>query len=65
SYASELSKENMTAGKLESLASIFGSSSAYVFMLVLSLATLILVFFVPKKSPKNTHDKGLAQQSQS
>lgn len=64
SYASELSKENMAAGKLESLASIFGSSSAYVFMLVLSLATLILVFFVPKKSPKNTHDKGLAQQSQ-
>lgn len=55
----------MTGGKLESLASIFGSSSAYVFMLVLSLATLILVFFVPKKSPKNTHDKGLAQQSQS
>lgn len=51
SHASELSIENtnMTATQLNTLASIFGSSDAYLFMLVLSFVALIVTFFMPKK----------------
>ncbi|MFP3123486.1 DHA2 family efflux MFS transporter permease subunit [Ectobacillus funiculus] len=67
SHASELSMEsgNITATKLAKLAAIFGSSDAYVFMLVLSFVALILAFFMPKKSPKSKPNKTLVQRSQS
>ena len=52
SHTSELSMENrnITAMQLAKLASIFGSSNAYVFMLVLSFVALIVACFMPKKS---------------
>jgi hypothetical protein len=56
---------NITATKLARLAAIFGSSDAYVFMLVLSFVALILAFFMPKKSPKSKPNKTLVQRSQS
>ena len=51
-HASELSmqNENITAIQLEALASIFGSSDAYVFMLILSFVALIFACFMPKKA---------------
>ncbi|MGE6258400.1 DHA2 family efflux MFS transporter permease subunit [Heyndrickxia sporothermodurans] len=51
SHATELSIENgnISAIKLEKLASIFGSSDAYIFMLVLSIVALIFVCLMPKK----------------
>lgn len=55
SHASDLSmeNENITAMQLAKLASIFGSSDAYVFMLILSFVALILAFFMPKKKQLN------------
>lgn len=52
SHASELSmeNENITAIELEALASILGSSDAYVFMLALSFVALIIACFMPKKA---------------
>jgi hypothetical protein len=52
SHASELSmeNENITAIQLEALASILGSSDAYVFMLALSFVALIIACFMPKKA---------------
>ncbi|SDZ45906.1 DHA2 family efflux MFS transporter permease subunit [Bacillus sp. 166amftsu] len=52
SHASELSMENgnISAMQLAKLSSIFGSSDAYVFMLVLSIVALIFVCFMPKKA---------------
>ncbi|WHY56937.1 DHA2 family efflux MFS transporter permease subunit [Peribacillus simplex] len=52
SHASELSmqNENITDIQLEALASIFGSSGAYVFMLILSFVALIFACFMPKKA---------------
>ncbi|KMY54384.1 MFS transporter [Bacillus sp. FJAT-27231] len=52
SHAAELSMENksMTAAQLAKLASIFGSSHAYVFMLVLSFVALLFSCFMPKKT---------------
>ena len=52
SHASQLSMENeyISAKQLEALASIFGSSDAYVFMLVLSFVALIVACFMPKKT---------------
>ena len=52
SHASELSMKNetITTIQLEALASIFGSSDAYVFMLVLSFVALIVACFMPKKT---------------
>ena len=52
SHASELSMENetITTKQLEALASIFGSSDAYVFMLILSFVALIVACFMPKKT---------------
>lgn len=52
SHASELSmeNENITAIELEALASILGSSDAYVFMLSLSFVALIIACFMPKKA---------------
>ena len=52
SHASELSmeNENISAKQLAELASIFGSSDAYVFMLVLSFVALIVACFMPKKT---------------
>ena len=51
SHASELStdNENISAKQLAELASIFGSSDAYLFMLVLSFVALIVACFMPKK----------------
>lgn len=55
SHASELSmeNENITAIRLEALASILGSSDAYVFMLALSFVALIIACFMPKKAAIN------------
>ena len=52
SHVSKLSmkNENITARQLAKLASIFGSSNAYVFMLVLSFVALIFACFMPKKT---------------
>ena len=52
SHATELSvqNENISAIQLEALASIFGSSDAYVFMLILSFVALIFACFMPKKA---------------
>ncbi|MEK4922737.1 DHA2 family efflux MFS transporter permease subunit [Cytobacillus sp. FSL R5-0569] len=68
SYAQELSLENghISAVQLAKLASIFGSSSAYIFMLVLSFAALILACFMPTqkaKNHKNTTKKNVFKQS--
>ena len=51
SHAAELSmeNENITSTNVAKLASIFGSSDAYVFMLVLSFVALSS-FFMPKKT---------------
>ena len=51
-HASELSMQNanISAIQLEALASIFGSSDAYVFMLILSFVALIFTCFMPKKA---------------
>jgi hypothetical protein len=56
SHASELSMENetITTIQLEALASIFGSSDAYVFMLILSFVALIVTCFMPKKTTIQT-----------
>lgn len=55
SHASELSteNENITPIRLEALASILGSSDAYVFMLALSFVALIIACFMPKKTAIN------------
>ncbi|MGE7908002.1 DHA2 family efflux MFS transporter permease subunit [Peribacillus sp. NPDC094092] len=50
SHALSMQNENITAIQLETLASIFGSRDAYVFMLILSFAALIFVCFMPKKA---------------
>lgn len=52
SRATELSTENanMAAMQLAKLSSIYGSSDAYMFMLVLSFVALILATLMPKKS---------------
>ena len=52
SHASELSmeNENITAIEPEALASILGSSDAYVFMLALSFVAFIIACFMPKKA---------------
>ena len=59
SHASQLSmaNENISAKQLEALASIFGSSDAYVFMLVLSFVALIVVCFMPKKNNNSKKSK--------
>ncbi|MED3728763.1 DHA2 family efflux MFS transporter permease subunit [Priestia filamentosa] len=51
SRATELSTENanMAAMQLAKLSSIYGSSDAYMFMLVLSFVALILATLMPKK----------------
>jgi MFS family permease len=48
---SQLSSENgsISAMQVTKLASIFSSSDAYVFMLVLSFVALIIACFMPKK----------------
>jgi pyrroline-5-carboxylate reductase len=45
-----MENENITAIQLEALASILGSSDAYVFMLALSFVALIIACFMPKKA---------------
>jgi len=52
SYASELTagNGNITTIQLAKLASIFGSSHAYVLMLILSSVALVFAFFMPKKT---------------
>ncbi|MGQ3378384.1 DHA2 family efflux MFS transporter permease subunit [Priestia endophytica] len=52
SRATELSTENanMAAMQLAKLSSIYGSSDAYMFMLVLSFVALIFATLMPKKS---------------
>ncbi len=52
SHAAELSmeNENISSTNVAKLSSIFGSSDAYVFMLVLSFVALISAFFMPKKT---------------
>ncbi|MCQ6282300.1 DHA2 family efflux MFS transporter permease subunit [Bacillus sp. EB600] len=70
SHASELSIENVniSAVQLAKLASIFGSSDAYLFMLVLSFVALIVTFFMPAKKTgkqKNKGKKTVIQQSES
>uniref|UniRef100_UPI00382761F2 DHA2 family efflux MFS transporter permease subunit n=1 Tax=Peribacillus asahii TaxID=228899 RepID=UPI00382761F2 len=61
SHVSELSMENgnISALQLAKLASIFGSSDAYVFMLVLSFVPFIFVCMMPKKAaiPKSESQK--------
>lgn len=54
SHASELSikNEHISTMQLAKLSSIFGSSDAYAFMLVLSFGALILACFMPKKVAK-------------
>ncbi|MCQ6530871.1 DHA2 family efflux MFS transporter permease subunit [Bacillus mycoides] len=51
SHTSQLSSENgsISAMQVTKLASIFSSSDAYVFMLVLSFVALIIACFMPKK----------------
>ncbi|MGE1167130.1 MFS transporter, partial [Peribacillus simplex] len=51
SHISQLSSGNgnITATQVTKLSSIFSSSDAYVFMLVLSFIALIIVSFMPKK----------------
>lgn len=51
SHTSQLSSENgsISAMQVTKLASIFSSSDAYVFMLVLSFVALFIACFMPKK----------------
>ncbi|MCE4050964.1 DHA2 family efflux MFS transporter permease subunit [Bacillus sp. Au-Bac7] len=52
SHATELAikDENTSAAMLAKLASIYGSSDAYLFMLVLSFIALVVACFMPKKA---------------
>ncbi|HDW3056825.1 TPA: multidrug MFS transporter [Bacillus cereus] len=51
SHISQLSSENgnISAMQVTNLSSIYSSSDAYVFMLVLSIVALIIACFMPKK----------------
>ncbi|AOH52898.1 MFS transporter [Peribacillus muralis] len=55
SHASELSMqhESISAFRLKALASIYGSSDAYVLMLILSFVALIFACFMPGKAIKS------------
>ncbi len=59
SHASELSIENVniSAVQLAKLASIYGSSGAYLFMLVLSFVALIVTFFMPANKTEKRKNK--------
>ena len=69
SQANLLSKENenITSMQLAKLASIFGSSNAYILMLVLSFVALIFACFMPNKKAvqKSMANQTVMQKSQS
>ncbi|WP_026567155.1 DHA2 family efflux MFS transporter permease subunit [Bacillus sp. UNC41MFS5] len=68
SHATEISMENggMTKMELSKLASIYGASDAYIFMLVLGFVALIVAFFMPKKAAiqESEPKKAVLQKSQ-
>ncbi|MCM3411811.1 DHA2 family efflux MFS transporter permease subunit [Metabacillus litoralis] len=59
SHATVLYTENanITATQVSKLASIYGSSEAYLFMLVLSFIALIISFFTPRKAKQSNLSK--------
>ncbi|WP_338448392.1 DHA2 family efflux MFS transporter permease subunit [Niallia oryzisoli] len=63
-YQLSMENENISAMQLEKLASILGSSNAYIFMLVLSFVAFILACFMPAKKTgkqKSTSKKTVMQ----
>ncbi len=67
SHATNLSMENegISAMQLGKLASIFGASDAYTFMLVLSFVALIVTCFMPAKKQNSKSKKTVMQKSPS